>query len=91
VRAAPIHERAARSFAQRATAMETIHASAARQLVQPGLFDRRALRDAENRDRTLVALLHDLKVVGPLAGVELAADLQLVAALLICPEGRPSR
>jgi hypothetical protein len=74
--AVPVHTQVSEALARRAVAMRRVSPSAARQLVQGGLFDRRRYRTAAPKnDETPPAQAS--------ASPPAAVDVRLAAALLV--------
>jgi len=87
-----IEEQTRDGLSRREESIARAHGSAARHLVQPGLFDRRSLREAASRARTCAALEKETgeRVIGLRNASPLLHDTELVAALLVSsrPPGR---
>jgi len=87
-----IEEQTRDRLSRREESIARAHGSAARHLVQPGLFDRRSLREAASRARTCAALEKETgeRVIGLRNASPLLHDTELVAALLVSsrPPGR---
>ncbi|HXW08601.1 MAG TPA: DEAD/DEAH box helicase [Vicinamibacterales bacterium] len=75
----------------REAAMLEVCGSAARQLLQPGLFDRRSIRRAEARARALDALRSAASRPRDPKGRDLEVETSLVAAVLVRPPKRKCR
>jgi hypothetical protein len=77
----------ASALRRRERAIATVLPTAARHVVQAGLFDRRALRAADARARTAAALLADARerIDALTAAEELTASVDITARMLIAP------
>jgi hypothetical protein len=83
--AAVVHERRRAQLQRRVADIRRVCVSAATQLVQAGLFDRRSLRAVEHRARVKDAQLSSLGDESDFAAAELVVDTSLVAAVLVRP------
>ena len=70
--------------------MLRIYESAAAQLVQAGLFDRRAMSDAARRERVRNQQRASLAPAALRGASRLAARIGLAAAVLVRPRRKPS-
>ncbi len=73
------------NLARREQALAGILASAARRIVQPGLFDRRSIRDAERRDDLAAAQRDEtrLRLTTLSSASDPVSDVDLIAALIV--------
>lgn len=83
--AASIHARVHAQMQQRESDMRNLYVSAAEQIVQAGLFDRRSLRSAAHRQRVRDSCLAAAACRAGVPGTDLEAETTLVAAVLVRP------
>ena len=85
------HRAASRRLDRRERDIASVFPGAARQLVQPGLFDRRALRAAEAARRAIGALVTEaedrIDALG--ASAKLTTSIELLAKLSMASRRRP--